>query len=90
MVRVQHSDGSWRYLESLGNNLLDNPAVHGVVVAARDVTERVATEEALRHSDDRFRALVQNLSDVITIVGPGGRLIYSSPAARADVRLRGG
>ena len=80
-VRVRHADGSWRYLEAVGNNLLDNPAVHGVVVAGRDVTERVAAEEALRHSDERFRALVQNLSDVITIVGPEGRLVYSSPAA---------
>ena len=81
-LRVRHADGSWRYLEAIGNNLLDNPAVAGVVVAARDVTERLAAEEALRRSDDRFRALVQNLSDVITIVGPEGRLVYSSPAAK--------
>ena len=80
-VRVRHADGSWKYLEAVGNNLLDNPAVNGVVVAGRDVTERVAAEEALRRSDDRFRALVQNLSDVITIAGPGGTLVYSSPAA---------
>ena len=79
---MQHADGSWRYLEAMGNNLIDNPAVRGVVVAGRDITERVLAEEALRHSDDRFRALVQNLSDVITIVGPDGRLIYSSPAAQ--------
>ncbi len=82
MVRVRHADGSWRYLEAIGNNLMHNPAVRGVVVAGRDVTERVLAEEALRHSDERFRALVQNLSDVITIVGPDGRLIYSSPAAK--------
>jgi diguanylate cyclase (GGDEF)-like protein/PAS domain S-box-containing protein len=81
MVRVQHADGSWRYLEAIGNNLMDNPAVRGVVVAGRDVTQRVEAEEALRRSDERFRALVQNLSDVITIVGPEQRLLYSSPAA---------
>jgi diguanylate cyclase (GGDEF)-like protein/PAS domain S-box-containing protein len=79
-VRVRHADGSWRHLEALGNNLVDNPAVGGVVVAARDVTERVEAEEALRQSDERFRVLVQNLSDVVTIVGDG-KLIYSSPAA---------
>jgi diguanylate cyclase (GGDEF)-like protein/PAS domain S-box-containing protein len=79
-VRVKHADGTWRLLEALGNNLVDNPAVRGVVVAARDVTERVEAEEALRQSDERFRALVQNLSDVVTIVGDG-KLIYSSPAA---------
>ena len=32
VVRVRARDGTWRYLEAIGNNLLDNPAVHGVVV----------------------------------------------------------
>jgi PAS domain S-box-containing protein len=38
--RVPHKDGSWRYLEHAINNLLDDPAVRGVVVNSRDVTER--------------------------------------------------
>jgi diguanylate cyclase (GGDEF)-like protein/PAS domain S-box-containing protein len=80
-IRVRHVDGSWRHVEAVGNNLLDNPAVQGVVVSARDVTQRVEAEDALRRSDERFRALVQNLSDVVTIVGPDGQLAYSSPAA---------
>jgi diguanylate cyclase (GGDEF)-like protein/PAS domain S-box-containing protein len=47
--RVPHKDGSWRYLEHLVNNLLDDPAVRGVLVNSRDVTERKALEEQLRH-----------------------------------------
>jgi diguanylate cyclase (GGDEF)-like protein/PAS domain S-box-containing protein len=47
--RVPHKDGSWRNLEHIVNNLLDNPAVGGVVVTSRDVTERKALEEQLRH-----------------------------------------
>src|SRR5215213_8127385 len=47
--RVPHKDGSWRYLEHIVNNLLDDPAVRGVVVNSRDVTERKALEEQLRH-----------------------------------------
>ena len=47
--RVLHKDGSWRYLEHIVNNLLDDPAVRGVVVNSRDVTERRALEEQLRH-----------------------------------------
>jgi diguanylate cyclase (GGDEF)-like protein/PAS domain S-box-containing protein len=46
---VPHKDGSWRYLEHVVNNLLDDPAVRGVVVNSRDVTERKALEEQLRH-----------------------------------------
>jgi diguanylate cyclase (GGDEF)-like protein/PAS domain S-box-containing protein len=47
--RVLHKDGSWRYLEHVVNNLLDDPAVRGVLVNSRDVTERKALEEQLRH-----------------------------------------
>src|SRR5215217_3724036 len=38
--RVPHKDGSWCYLEHVVNNLLDDPAVRGVVITSRDVTER--------------------------------------------------
>jgi diguanylate cyclase (GGDEF)-like protein/PAS domain S-box-containing protein len=39
-IRVRHHDGTWRWLEGLAKNLLDDPAVAGMVVNARDVTER--------------------------------------------------
>ncbi len=38
--RVRHKDGFYRMMEVIGNNLLDNPAVNGIVVNARDITER--------------------------------------------------
>jgi diguanylate cyclase (GGDEF)-like protein/PAS domain S-box-containing protein len=47
--RVPHKDGSWRYLEHVVNNLLDDPAIRGVVVNSWDVTERRVLEEQLRH-----------------------------------------
>src|ERR671910_999359 len=40
--RVPHKDGSWRYLEHVVNNLVDDPAVSGVVINSWDVTERKA------------------------------------------------
>ncbi len=47
--RVKHADGSWRWLEAVGTNLLDDPAVGGVVINYRDVTSRRELEEELRH-----------------------------------------
>ena len=41
-------DGTQATIEVLINNLLEDPAVGGVVINARDVTERKRTEEALR------------------------------------------
>jgi diguanylate cyclase (GGDEF)-like protein/PAS domain S-box-containing protein len=48
--RLQHVDGTWRWLETTVSNLLDEPSVDGLVLNSRDVTERAALEEQLRHS----------------------------------------
>ncbi|MDP8948517.1 MAG: PAS domain S-box protein [Actinomycetota bacterium] len=47
--RFRHKDGSWRWLESIGTNMLDDPAVGEIVVNSRDVSERKAAEERLAH-----------------------------------------
>ncbi len=49
-VRFRHQDGSWRYIEATSNNLLDHPAVGGLVVNARDITKRTAAEAALQQA----------------------------------------
>jgi two-component system cell cycle sensor histidine kinase/response regulator CckA len=56
--RARHKDGSWRLMEAVGLNLLDDPAVHGMVVTARDVTARRGLEERLRQSE-RLEAIGQ-------------------------------
>jgi PAS domain S-box-containing protein len=49
--RFRHKDGSWRLLEGLGKNLLDDPLVAGIVVNTRDITDRALAEERLRQSE---------------------------------------
>ena len=46
--RVRTADDRWVWLEAIGASHLDNPAVPGVVVNIRDVTERRETEDRLR------------------------------------------
>ncbi|WP_165492242.1 putative bifunctional diguanylate cyclase/phosphodiesterase [Egibacter rhizosphaerae] len=48
-LRMVHADGSVRWMELTVTNLLGEPAVHGMVVNAHDVTERVRAEAALTH-----------------------------------------
>ena len=49
-LRLLHRDGSWRQVESVARNLLDDPAVRGVVVNARDVTEWRCMEEQVQQA----------------------------------------
>jgi PAS domain S-box-containing protein len=56
--RARHKDGTWRVMDAVGLNLLEDPAVLGMVVTARDVTARRALEERLRQSE-RLEAVGQ-------------------------------
>ena len=48
-VRVRHADGSWKRVETLASDLLDDPEIRGIVLTSRDVTERAQLQEALAH-----------------------------------------
>ncbi len=49
-VRLKHRNGEWVDLEITGQNLLDDPAVRGMVIHYRDITERIQYEESLTKS----------------------------------------
>ena len=48
--RFRHVNGAWIDLEAVGNNRLTDPAVVGIVVNARNLTERRRLEAQLRQS----------------------------------------
>lgn len=50
-ARCRHADGTWRYLEVIGTNMIENPSVNGMVVNARDITERKEYETELERSN---------------------------------------
>ncbi len=50
-ARLRHKNGSWRHMESLCHNLLGTPGVEGIVVNARDWTERRRLEQRLLQAE---------------------------------------
>jgi diguanylate cyclase (GGDEF)-like protein/PAS domain S-box-containing protein len=58
--------------------------VDGRIVGAfgivKDITERKTTEHAMARSEERFRALVQNGAELISVVEADGVVRYASPS----------
>jgi diguanylate cyclase (GGDEF)-like protein/PAS domain S-box-containing protein len=79
-LRVRHLDGSYRDVEAVGQNRMDDPSVGGVVWNIREVTERLRTEAELHETQARFAALVSESDDVITVNNLDGTLTFASPS----------
>jgi two-component system, cell cycle sensor histidine kinase and response regulator CckA len=47
LIRLRHRNGSWRAFEAVGTAMFDDPLVGGIVVNARDVSERLQLEREL-------------------------------------------
>ena len=56
--RFRAQDGAWRVLEAVGQARMDGSGFAQLVVNARDVTERLRQERALRENKERLRTVI--------------------------------
>ena len=78
-MKVVTRDGErlWKYHAILDTTASEAPFIRAT---ATDVTDLEEAFRAVRNSEEHFRSIIENASDVIAIVGLDGRIRYESPS----------
>jgi diguanylate cyclase (GGDEF)-like protein/PAS domain S-box-containing protein len=80
--RVVRPDGEVRHVHAQYEVERDHSGwTTQLIGTLQDITELRHKEKELRQSEERFRSLVQNSLDVITVVDARGTIVYYSPSA---------
>ena len=87
VLEYYHKDGSTRWMETVMTGIRNEQgALIGLSGASRDVTDRQKIEEQLRESEKRYRAIVENVNDIVWTIGLDLQFIYASPQ---NIRVSG-
>jgi PAS domain S-box-containing protein/putative nucleotidyltransferase with HDIG domain len=86
--RVRGKDGNLRYVEILSAPYYEEQELIGFQGIARDITERKQAEELLRSSEEKYRALVENINDVLYTMDTQGNIAYISPVVERFTKYK--
>ncbi len=85
--RFRHKDGHYIWTEGTTTNMLHDENVGAIVAGFRDVTMRKTAEEKIERNEKRFRALIENNFDAVSLFDEHGVVQYISPGAERMLGL---
>ncbi|TXK48903.1 PAS domain S-box protein [Pontibacter qinzhouensis] len=78
--RFKAEDGNWRWIETKASNQLNNPAIKGIAISSRDITEQKLNRLQLQESEQRFRSLFENNPNLVYYQNREGKILDANPA----------
>ncbi len=79
-IRLKRIDGTVFHSE-LNANPHDIGGQTGTIVMIRDISERKMAENELRESEEKFRSIAEQSTDMIALTDENGVITYTSPAS---------
>ena len=87
-LQLRRRDGSRFWAEITGAPLRDpDGIIYGTIGVVRDITERLAREQALRESEAHLRTIVAAEPECVKVVSPAGELLDMNPAGLAMLEV---
>lgn len=81
--RMRAKDGTYKWVETYSKPVVDYKGeTSSIISSTRDVSDQVLAENKLKESEEQYRLISENSSDVIAIYNPNGEFTYVSPACR--------
>ena len=80
-LRYKSFGGQIRIVEVHSRPIHEDGKIVGLLGVSRDITDRTQAEEALKYSEEKYRAILENASDAIMIADEQGNLIEANRKA---------
>jgi len=95
--RFRHKDGSWHYLEAVGQSHVADPAISGVVINSRDISDRKRAEVELHERENQLRhaqkmeaigqlagGLAHDFNNILTVIHGHASLLMAKAKLSPD------
>lgn len=78
IFRTRHKKGHFVWVESVAVNRLSDPGIGAIVVNMHDITERKKSEENIRANEEKYRLLIERISDGFIALDKDFRYTYAN------------
>lgn len=66
-ARLRHRNGNWLWCDGTISNMIQEPAVEGIVATFRDITDKKNSEEAIRLAEASYREIFDKTAHAIYV-----------------------
>ncbi|MEO5889954.1 MAG: PAS domain S-box protein, partial [Ferruginibacter sp.] len=77
--------GNLKWVRSIGRGEFRDGKCIRVYGSFQDITERKKSETLLQESENKFRSLIENSADMLTLINEAGKMVYISPSVERTV-----
>ncbi|HEY9116333.1 MAG TPA: PAS domain S-box protein, partial [Roseivirga sp.] len=81
--QAKHKNGQLEWLETVGGAILDNQQEPIFLqTSTRNVTDRVEAQRKLKESEERYKLITENSSDIVTLMDLNGKYVFITPSIK--------